>query len=39
MNKQDIYKYLDDKKIWYEITEHTAVYNMNSYHKKNRDNS
>jgi len=28
MNKQDIYEYLDNKKIWHEITEHKAVYNM-----------
>lgn len=28
MNKQDIYKYLKEKNIWHEITEHEAVYNM-----------
>ena len=28
MNKQEIYSYLKDKKIWHEITEHKAVYNM-----------
>ena len=28
MNKQEIYKYLDEKNIWYEITNHKAVYNM-----------
>lgn len=28
MNKQDIYKYLNEKNIWHEITEHEAVYNM-----------
>lgn len=28
MNKQDIYNYLKEKAIWYEITEHKAVYNM-----------
>lgn len=28
MNKQEIYQYLKDKKIWHEITEHKAVYNM-----------
>ena len=33
MNKQDIYKYLNDKKVWYEITEHMAVYNMNDLSK------
>ena len=28
MNEQEIYKYLKDSNIWYEITEHKAVYNM-----------
>ncbi len=28
MNKQEIYDYLDQKNISYEITEHQAVYNM-----------
>lgn len=28
MNKQEIYDYLKEKNIWYEITEHKAVYNM-----------
>ncbi len=28
MNKQDIYDYLKSKNIWYEITEHQAVFNM-----------
>ncbi len=28
MNKQEIYDYLQLKNIWYEITEHIAVYNM-----------
>lgn len=28
MNKQEIYDYLKQKKIWHEITEHRAVYNM-----------
>ncbi len=28
MNKQEIYDYLKSKNIWYEITEHKAVYNM-----------
>ena len=28
MNKQEIYALLDQKKIWHEVTEHKAVYNM-----------
>ena len=28
MNKQEVYDYLKEKNIWYEITEHKAVYNM-----------
>lgn len=28
MDKQEIYEYLKQKNIWYEITEHKAVYNM-----------
>lgn len=28
MNKQEIYDYLKEKNIWYEITEHKAVYRM-----------
>ncbi len=28
MNKQEIYEFLKSKNIWYEITEHKAVYNM-----------
>lgn len=28
MNKQEIYEYLKKRNIWYEITEHKAVYNM-----------
>ena len=28
MNKQEIYDYLTQKKIWHEITEHGAVFNM-----------
>ena len=28
MKKEDIYKLLDEKGVWYEITEHEAVYNM-----------
>ena len=28
VNKQQIYDFLETKKLWYEITEHGAVYNM-----------
>lgn len=28
MNKEQIYHYLKQKNIWYEITKHKAVYNM-----------
>ena len=28
MNKQEIYDYLNEKNISYEITNHKAVYNM-----------
>ena len=28
MNKQEIYKFLNDKNIWHEITEHKAVFHM-----------
>ncbi len=28
MNKQEIYNFIKNKNIWYEITEHKAVYNM-----------
>lgn len=28
MNKQEIYEYIKSKNIWYEITEHIAIYNM-----------
>lgn len=28
MNKEDIYKLLEEKGIWHEITEHEAVFNM-----------
>lgn len=28
MNKQEIYDFIKDKNIWYEITEHKAVFNM-----------
>lgn len=28
MNKQEIYEFIKSKNIWYEITEHKAVFNM-----------
>lgn len=28
MNKQEVYDFIKSKKIWYEITEHKAVFNM-----------
>ena len=28
LNKQDIYRLLDEESIWHEITEHPAAYNM-----------
>ena len=28
MNKEQIYEYIREKNIWYEITEHKAVYSM-----------
>ncbi len=28
MKKEDIYKLLEEKGVWYEITEHEAVFNM-----------
>ena len=28
MQKQEIYALLDSQSIWYEVTEHKAVYNM-----------
>ena len=28
MNKQEIYDFIKNKSIWYEITEHKAVFNM-----------
>lgn len=28
LNKQDIYRLLDEEHIWHEITEHPAAYNM-----------
>ena len=33
MNKNDIYKLLNNKKIWHEIVEHEAVYNMEDLKK------
>lgn len=33
MNKQDVYDYLKSKNIWYEITEHQAVFNMSELSK------
>lgn len=33
MNKQDIYEFIKSKKIWYEITEHEAVLNMEELSK------
>lgn len=29
MNKQEIYDFIKSRNIWYEITEHKAVFNMN----------
>ncbi len=28
MKKEEIYNFLKERNIWYEITEHKAVYNM-----------
>lgn len=28
MNKEEVYKFIKNRNIWYEITEHQAVYNM-----------
>lgn len=28
MNKAGVYEFLDAKGVWYEVTEHQAVYNM-----------
>ena len=28
MDKKQIYEYIKNKQIWYEITEHKAVYSM-----------
>ena len=33
MEKQEIYKYLEEKDIQYEVTEHEAVYNMEELSK------
>lgn len=33
MNKQDVYELLTREKIWHEITEHEAVYNMEELSK------
>ena len=33
MNKQEIYEFIKNKNIWYEITEHEAVYNMEELYK------
>lgn len=33
MNKQEIYNFIKSKNIWYEITEHKAVYNMEELKK------
>ncbi len=35
MNKKEIYEYLKNKNIWYEITEHQVVYNMDDLKKIN----
>lgn len=32
MNKQEIYNFIKNQNIWYEITEHKAVYNMQELH-------
>ncbi len=29
MNKQDVYKFLEEKGVWFEVTEHEAVWDMN----------
>ena len=31
MNKKDVYNYLDGLSIWYEVTEHEAVFNMDEF--------
>ena len=33
MNKQEIYDFIKNKNIWYEITEHKAVFNMDELSK------
>lgn len=33
MNKQEIYDFLNKNRIWHEITEHSAVYNMKELSK------
>lgn len=33
MNKKDVYNYLDGLSIWYEVTEHEAVFNMEELSK------
>ena len=33
MNKQEIYNFIKNKNIWYEITEHEAVFNMEELSK------
>ena len=33
MNKQEVYEFLKNRNIWYEITEHEAVYNMEELSK------
>ncbi len=33
MNKKEIYEFIKNKNIWYEITEHKAVFNMEELEK------
>lgn len=33
MNKTEVYAYLESLGIWYEVTEHAAVYNMEDVSK------
>lgn len=33
MNKEDVYKFLDSKNIWYEVTNHKAVFSMSEIEK------
>lgn len=35
MNKQDIYEFIKNRNIWYEITEHKAVFTMNEFNDVN----